>query len=65
MNTTTARPVRITTGTVGINFGTVAVVKCAKSGRRLEYVEVPYGLHSVAVERATALAVSRGWRVVA
>lgn len=59
------RTVVIDTATVGQFFGTVGVVKDARTGRKVaeaKYVR-PYGFVSAALDDARTLAEDRGWTI--
>lgn len=65
MTKTVARNVRITTRTVGQHFGTCAVVKDAKTGRKLAEGETkPYGFTAAAVANGEDIAKKNGWTVL-
>lgn len=62
--TTKTHRVRIATETVGQHFGTCAVLRDARSGRRLESTDTyPLGFVVAARDAAESIAKKRGWVV--
>jgi hypothetical protein len=62
-----AKTVRIETCNVGQNFGTVGVVRDARTGRKLAVTDdtYPLGFTAAACAAAEALAERKGWTVLA
>ena len=62
---TSTRIVTVTTRTAGQSFGTVGVVKDARTGRKIVECDTtrPYGFTAAALDDARALAARKGWTV--
>jgi len=63
-STKRGRKVICTTRDEGVNFGTIGVVRDAKSGRKLAETGIKPYRSSGAIISAEALAEQRGWTVV-